>query len=432
MLDHATAICLRVFDRMAQLPTLHPYRLLLYVEWLLLGFAILTLFIPFPPYFSVQLSPSELLCTVGFGLLSLRWVKAGLIHKVVYTLLEFGLLFLPILLGDHNRALPFLIVLLVIRSCQIFKLQECVLILVLAFTCFSFHLAQNSKEMATMLQIIQSNSQGKYVFSSDNILLMRLGGTVSFGSMLLVLVMLINSLLSVHQSRQQLAIAHEQLRQYALRIESQATLQERNRIAREIHDSLGHVLTAQSIQLENALIFCPPNAEKTQGFLAQSRHLCSRALQEVRQSVATLRSLRSSEQSLEKLIYAAVQEFKQISEIAITFSISTSKTLSAEVNIMVYRVIQEALINVHKHSAASEVQIQLQETPHHLAISVTDNGQGFDPSHNQAGFGLQGMQERAAIFNGQFRLISQLGNGCKVVILIPLLPAERHPINLFS
>ena len=67
-----------------------------------------------------------------------------------------------------------------------------------------------------------------------------------------------------------------------------------------------------------------------------------------------------------------------------------------------------------------EVKIDFQETIHHVMISIQDNGQGFDPSQNQTGFGLQGMQERAAVFNGQFHVISQPGNGCKVVLLIPL------------
>jgi signal transduction histidine kinase len=420
MLNHITAVRFLTFEQVVQLSTLHPFRLLLYVEWLLLGLAIFTLFLPLPPYLSAQISPSSLLCVMGFGILGLPLAKAKLSHKIVYLLLEFGLLFLPMLLDNRNQAFPFLTILLVIRSCQMFKLRECLIILVLAFTSFALHLTRESQQVAKLLQSLQSSSSNQNLLSSDNILLIRLGGTISFGFMLLALMMLVNSLLSVHQSRQQLTIAHEQLRQYALRIESQATLQERNRIAREIHDSLGHVLTAQSIQLENALIFCPPDAQKTQGFLSQSRQLCSKALQEVRQSVATLRSLPSLEQSLEKLIHVAVQEFQQISEIAVNCSIFTNQTVPAEVNIMIYRIIQEALINVYKHSAASEVQIHLQATTDHLAISISDNGRGFDPNYNQTGFGLQGMQERAAVFNGKLHLISQPGQGCKVVILIPL------------
>jgi signal transduction histidine kinase len=412
--------------RVAQTAAPHSFRLLLYVEWLLLGLAVLTSFLPMPPFFSTQPSFITFLCTFGFGVLGLRLVNGRLIHRVLYTLLQFGLLFLPVLLNERNRAFPFLVTIIVIRSCQIFKPRECWTVLLLALASFSWNLVQESQQLSKLFDFIQSGKASQNIFSPNRILLMQFSGSISFGLMLVAVMLLVNSLLSTYQSRQQLAVAHERLRQYALRIENQATLQERNRIAREIHDSLGHALTAQIIQLENALIFCPTDAEKTRFSLAQARQLCSRALHEVRQSVATLRSSPPKEQSLDKLIRAAVQEFQQISEISVECSIANTQTLPAEVNIMIYRIVQEALINIYKHSRASSVQIELQETSHHLFVSVRDDGQGFDPEQNRTGFGLQGMQERAATFNGQLRMISQPNSGCKVVVLVPLLKQEPN------
>ena len=420
MLNHATAARSRTFDRIVQLSNARSFRLLLYVEWLLLALSGISLFLPIPPFFSTRPSFISIVCLVGFGLMGLRLPNTRLRHKILYVLLEFGVLFLPMLLGKSNPAFPFIIVIIILRNCQLFRLRECLMGIFVAFAAFSLHLVRETQQIARVIQMIQPGGEAGRLLSADNILIMRLSGSVSFGFMLLAVTLLVNNLLLVERNRQQLAIAHEQLRQYALRIESQATLQERNRIAREIHDSLGHALTAQSIQLENALVFCPENAEKTRFFLTQSRQLCSRALQEVRQSVATLRSIPPSEKSLEKLVYVAIQEFNQISEIQVECSMVATPNLPAEVNMMLYRILQEALINIHKHSTASEVKIDFQETIHHVMISIQDNGQGFDPSQNQTGFGLQGMQERAAVFNGQFHVISQPGNGCKVVLLIPL------------
>ncbi len=422
MLDHPTTTPAQTFDRDVQIPVPRSFRrLILLVEGLLLGLAILGPFMPMPPLFMTpQASLSTLFCTIAFSLLGLRLTYARLHHRILYTALEFGLIFLPILLGDNNRALPFLIVILVIRSCQMFRLRECLAILALAFTLFSLAMIQESQKIGSLFQSLQTGQLDPTFFSPKRILLIQLSGSMSFGLMLLAATLLVTSLLSVHQSRQQLAIANNRLHQYALCIENQATLQERNRIAREIHDSLGHALTAQIIQLENAMIFCPQEAEKTLFFISQSRYLGSRALQEVRQSVATLRAFPATERPLQALIYAAVQEFKQVSEIDVICSTANIRNLSPEINIMVYRILQEALINVQKHSAATEVQIDAQRTTQHLVISVRDNGQGFNPQQNQTGFGLQGMKERAAAFNGQLRLISQPGSGCKVIILIPL------------
>lgn len=129
--------------------------------------------------------------------------------------------------------------------------------------------------------------------SDDQIRLLVLNLTLNaallFGLVLVFVLLLVNALLAERQSRQKLAIANEQLQQYALRIEDQTKLQERNRIARKIHDSVGHSLTAQSIQLENALMFLQSNRDKAQAFLKEAPRLGTDALREVRQSIATLR-----------------------------------------------------------------------------------------------------------------------------------------------
>ncbi len=343
--------------------------------------------------------------------------KVFLLRKILYTLLEFGLVLLPAMPDDQNHALPFLLVIIVVRSCQLFTSLGRIVVVGLSLAAFTLTLDQKSQAIDRLLQSIQRSAESP---PSDSLLLFKLNMGFSFGLTLIAVMLLVNSLLAERQSRRQLAIAHEQLRQYSLRIEDQATLQERNRIAREIHDALGHALTAQSIQLENALIFCSSDPDKTRSFLVQAKQLCSKALQEVRQSVATLRSSSLQGQSLEQAITAAVAEFYQITNILPEYSIELPQSLSTEVNIVIYRIIQEALTNIYKHSAATRVQLQLHEKEDLLVITVSDNGKGFDPNQNKTGFGLQGMRERAAALDGQFHLISQLGQGCQITAYIPI------------
>ena len=232
--------------------------------------------------------------------------------------------------------------------------------------------------------------------------------------------MLVNALLSEYQSRQKLAIAHEKLQQYALQIEDKAALQERNRIAREIHDSLGHALTAQSIQLENALLFCQSNPEKTQVFLLQAKHLATMALKEIRQSVATLRSNPLQGRSLKDAINSLIQDAQSRINIVPDYSISLTYPLSTEIDTAIYRIIQEALTNICKHSDATQVKLQLRTVSERLYLLIEDNGKGFDPEQNTTGFGLQSMRERTAALRGKFNIYSAIALGCRITVDIPI------------
>jgi signal transduction histidine kinase len=95
--------------------------------------------------------------------------------------------------------------------------------------------------------------------------------------------------------------------------------------------------------------------------------------------------------------------------------------MSAEVKTAVYRIVQEALTNICKHSDATQVTLQLQTIHRHLHLQIEDNGRGFNLEQNTTGFGLQGMQERTVALGGHFKLASEIGKGCRVTVDIPLV-----------
>jgi signal transduction histidine kinase len=243
-----------------------------------------------------------------------------------------------------------------------------------------------------------------------------------FGLTLGFVSLLINALVGERQSRQKLAIAHEHLRHYMQRIEDQAALQERNRIAREIHDALGHNLTAQSILLENALMFLDANADpsKVRPYLTEAKQLGSTALTEVRQSVASLRSDPLQGQSLEAAIAGLVARFQSMTGLTPNCHIDLPKSLPLELRIGIYRIIQEALTNSCKHSRAQHVWLQIQEHEKGIFVSIIDDGIGFTPEHNTRGSGLLGMRERTTQLDGELSIESHPGGGCKITALIPL------------
>ncbi|MBW4694830.1 MAG: sensor histidine kinase [Lyngbya sp. HA4199-MV5] len=397
------------------------FRLLLYLEWILLGIAMLTETVPNPMN---RFEPAPLIALpiiVVLGLMGLRVPRKDLLAKLLYTGLEFGLIafLLPLAKGAVGL-FPLLYLVIAIRSCTMFQPQGRLVVAGLAFVSFV---------LTIFFRVVIPRGHGGRPlppeFDGNMIWTLKLNATLTFGLTLVFVLLLVNALLSERQSREQLTAANEQLRQYALRIENQATLQERNRIAREIHDSLGHLLTAQSIQLENALLFLPSEGEKTRSFLTEARQLGAGALHEVRQSVATLRSDPLQGKPLELAIAHLVKSFQQSTDITPAVITELRSPLSNDVSTAIYRILQEALTNIAKHAAATQVSLHLWEKPDGIHLRVEDNGHGFNPDQNTTGFGLKGMRERSVVLGGQFSISSQPQTGCQIAAVIPL---SRHAL----
>lgn len=394
----------------------HSFRLILYLEWILLG--ITFLWGMRPNRMAIDMTTVLLvnLSLVSLGLMGLKLPQKPN-SKLLYTALEFGLLFVPFLLNNRTGFFPLLGLIVVIRSCLIFQQTGRLIVTGLVFT--GFLLTTFLQEPPAMRPTPPPE------LLSNTILTLKLNAAVTFGLALLFVLLLVNALLSERQSRAKLLLANTQLRQYALRIEDQATLQERNRIAREIHDALGHTLTAQRIQLESARLFLPPDAEKARSFLQEAEQLGSRSLQEVRRSISTLRSDPLQGQDLKGAIAKALDEFSQTTQISPQVTLHLSQPLPGEINTALYRIVQESLTNICKHSQATQVSLCLEERrdavhPPSIRLQIEDNGQGFEPEQNTTGFGLQGMRERTAALGGQLILTSQPGQGCRITVTIPL------------
>lgn len=391
----------------------HPFHLLLYLEWILLGITFLLQIRPVRPGSDTPPLLFSILIAIAFGLMGLVLPIRKLRNKILYTGLEFILLYWTFLLDRRTSFFPLLGLIIVIRSCLIFPQVGRLIVSGLVYLVF------------LLIQFLgPAPRPPRHLAMSESfantILTLKINTSVTFGLALWFILLLVNALLAERQSREKLLLANNQLRQYALRIEDQATLQERNRIAREIHDALGHALTAQSIQLENALLFLPPDAEKTKSFLQEAQRLGARALQEVRRSISTLRSNPLQGQTLAGAIAKSIAEFRQTTGIEPDCTIQLFHPISTEIGTALYRITQEALTNISKHSAATEVSLLLQERQEAIYLEVDDNGKGFDPEGNTTGFGLQGMRERTVALGGQFLLFSQPGKGCRITVSIPL------------
>lgn len=159
-------------------------------------------------------------------------------------------------------------------------------------------------------------------------------------------------------------------------------------------------------------------------FLIEAKKLATLTLDEIRYSVATLRNESIEKKSITTLINLLLREFFQRTGIFPQYDISLNSPLPEEIKITLYRILQEALTNVAKHSEAEAVNVKLQAFPEYLHVFIEDNGQGFDPQQNTTGFGIQGMYERVAALGGDLLITSKADCGCSIAINIPYQPLK--------
>ena len=383
-----------------------PFRFLRYTEWAMLAscgsWAVVE------TLEQHHLPVQHLLILASIGLLGLM-LPSGTSIKVLYTAIEVGLIFYGTQLG-YLHILPTLYLIVVLRSCFLFELPGRLAITLLSFILF---LIPQMHYVQSITQFVPPEQQQQFwTHQLAEILMFALG--------LFLVLQLANTLIAERLTRHKLSLAHEQLRQYAWQIEDFAAVQERNRIARDIHDSLGHALTALNVQLQTAVKLWQTEPDKAQIFLKQAHRLGTMAMKEVRKSVSALRADAQEEQPIEAAISSLVEDFRQSCGISISSSISINTVLPPQVVKTIHRIVQEALTNICKYAQATEVQIQLSLTPDNVCLAVDDNGRGFSLNQNKPGFGLQGMQERVAALNGYFHLETKPGAGCRITVELPL------------
>lgn len=219
-----------------------------------------------------------------------------------------------------------------------------------------------------------------------------------------------------------LSIAIERARLFA-RAAQVGMVEERNRLAREIHDTLAQQITGVTLRLESAEALLEAGAEREQvrGALRQALALSRASLEEARRSVLDLRAPalegRTLAQALEQLAVASAGRRPTIS-----FSASGSgRALPSRVENGVYRIAQEALMNVSRHARARHVTLRLVTEERELRLSIRDDGRGFDPDATFAGrYGLLGMRERANLLGGELLLETSPGRGAHIEVSVPL------------
>ncbi|HET7089547.1 MAG TPA: ATP-binding protein [Anaerolineae bacterium] len=201
---------------------------------------------------------------------------------------------------------------------------------------------------------------------------------------------------------------------------------ERRRLSRELHDETGQALTSILVQLK--ALQDETDLDLIQDRLNGLRYLTGQTLEEVRRLSMDLRPAVLDDLGLIPAIRWCVKECAEQKGTEVNFNTTDSLgRLPSEVEIVLYRAVQEGLTNIVRHAQAQRAEINLARGPRAVWLTIIDDGRGFESNdRNGKGLGLAGMQERVALIGGRLQVDSEAGGGTRIFIEIPLEEAQRE------
>lgn len=230
---------------------------------------------------------------------------------------------------------------------------------------------------------------------------------------------------------QALQLAHQQLQAQAAHAEALAVAEERNRLAREMHDTLGHRLTVAAVQLEGAQKLIQRNPTKAAQMIDTVREQVLEGLNELRRTVAALRTPLAEELPLRTALTRLAADFMEATGIETELYLpATMPDLPPDHRHALYRAAQEGLTNIQRHAQATHARVEVvgmgDETiadgliDTEILLIVQDNGIGLDETKQAHGYGLRGLEERATQLGGELFIRPTHGGGTRVVMRLPL------------
>lgn len=223
------------------------------------------------------------------------------------------------------------------------------------------------------------------------------------------------------EQQQSLERANIQLTSHASTLEHLATSRERNRVARELHDTLAHTLSGLSVQLETAKAYWDVDQETARSILDKSLAAAHLGLEETRRALQALRASPLDDLGLSIAVRKMAEDAAARANLSLDLSITDQiPVLSPDIEQTVYRIAQEAVTNVAKHAKANNLTLKLEFVEGKTTLTVRDDGIGFDAekSTNTNHLGLTGMRERAHLVGGELTVTSKPRQGTTVRLIV--------------
>lgn len=230
-----------------------------------------------------------------------------------------------------------------------------------------------------------------------------------------ILVAYMSNMLQKQQNS--LITANQRLTHMAKTLEEVAVLRERNRVARELHDTLSHTQSGVILQLEGVDALWETQPAKAQEYLHNALSELRTGAKETRRALGDLRATRVETDGLQSALIKVVEEYQNRSALSIHLDMENElPVLSAEIEQTIYRIVQEGLANCVEHAQAQSAKLRLSYNDKTLRLDIIDNGCGFDVKSisNKESYGIIGMRERASIINGELEINSVAGHGTTI------------------
>jgi signal transduction histidine kinase len=359
-------------------------------------------------YYKIQVAPNIFLKVVAFNLvfflLSFSFpVRYPLWQRRVYVGTEIALIVIAQMMWVDLRILLYFIL---IKSCFLLSRREVIFAVILAGAGYLFGViwAIPSVIQSSIEAMQLQNWKGLY---KPQVIFFEV--LIEYVGISLFVVLLGFVIVAEQRSRQ-----HAEY--LAREVETLATSLERSRIAREIHDSLGHILTTLSIQLELAQEMWQRDPERSLQALQNAQRLASECLDEVRRAVKTVRQ---KDLNLNEALHKLIQQVEQNQSIAVDADIHLPQ-LPLQINHQLYCIVQEGFLNIQKHAQATRIKLRAYIDSDMIFLEIEDNGKGFQLTLPHAGYGLQGMTERTHLLGGNLEIQSTPEHGTHIQVKVPL------------
>jgi ligand-binding sensor domain-containing protein/signal transduction histidine kinase len=199
-----------------------------------------------------------------------------------------------------------------------------------------------------------------------------------------------------------------------------AVIEERNRLARDLHDSVKQKAFAAMAQLGTAQSVLMKSPAKAKSHLEEAETLVSEVIEELTFLIQEMYPMVLKEKGLMSVLRSYIYEWQERNSIQANLEVFNERRIDIHVEQALFRIIQEALSNVARHSGAQKVDLSLTFSKNKIDLTIHDNGQGFNKATHMNGIGLQSMQERAHMINAKLKIITAPAQGTDITLSVPL------------
>lgn len=366
-----------------------------------------------------------------FDIPALRTVTSISLPVAILLVIFYGVLFFPYILIDRRPRLVNLI--LALQTGIIIALAwitirantnlSSLLLPLAVFSTFLLRFRTGVLWLLLFFGLTQFSAFYKYGFEEGISTLAAFGGFAAFGFVGYLVRRSNLAYYTIESLYTDLESAHSQLTDYSKSVRRLAVSEERNRMSREMHDSLGHSLTVAVVQLEGAERLIPKDPERAASIIDSMRSQLKGALGELRQTLSTLRTEEVEEEQTGNLAMALTelkQNFIEATGLEVTLELPDNMPgLASDQRHALFRAAQEGLTNIQRHAQATKADLYLLPDTDEVKLIVRDNGVGLPKNMQDGRFGLRGLGERARLLNGSCEISNRPEGGTELVFKIP-------------